>query len=927
MAKSLYLIDGHAQIFRAYYAPFGQLSSPSGEPTRATHVFWQMVLTLLTKREPDYLGLVLDVSDETVFRKSIYPEYKANRDETPEDLGVQIERIIEIAQAINLPTFRLEGWEADDILATFAREYAADDLHVYFVSRDKDLEQLLTANVSLYDPMKDEVISAARLEEVKGWTPAEALEAQTLMGDNVDNIPGVKGIGPKTAAKLIKKYGSAAAVLDHADELTPKQRENVLAFRDQIDVTRELVTLRSDVPITLDLDATTVESIDWNAAVPIFKSLGFRKLTTQLPGVSADDIDAAVAEIAGGAAADAGTGGGADDAKIEKLLAELAAKKEGDYQLVATEAELKKYAKVLAKCDAFAIDTETTGVDAVDATLCGIALSHETGQGVYVPTRSFFGNALAIETVREVLGPVCANEKITKVGHNLKYDLNVLQGAGFELRGPLFDTMIAAFVVDPVRMTFGMDRLVHDLFDHDMIPITDLIGKGRDQITMDQVPVDRVAEYASEDADYTWRLYQYYEPQLATHGVADLYRDVEMPLVRVLARMEAEGISLDAGFLRDMSAKLSKRIETLLEEVQELVGARFNVDSPKQLAEVLFDKLEMRVVRRTKTSRSTDAESLETLARETEHPALLKILEYRELQKLRSTYVDALPVAVSKKTGRVHTSYHQTGAITGRLSSSDPNLQNIPIRTEMGREVRRAFVPRSEDEVLIVADYSQIELRVLAHFCGDEALKQAFADDLDIHAFVAAQVNDVAIEDVTTEQRSRAKAVNFGLIYGQTAFGLARTTGMSRSDAQEFIDAYFAKYSRIRAFIDQCVADAKRDGYVKTILGRRRPILGITSRNQTQRNQAERLAVNTVIQGSAADLIKLAMIQIDAGIRKDDLPLRMLLQVHDELVFEAPQKQAKKLARWVEEKMAGAMKLDVPLKVEAGIGANWLEAK
>ncbi|MGE3181642.1 MAG: DNA polymerase I [Phycisphaerae bacterium] len=940
MSKSLYLIDGHAQIFRAYYAPFGQLSSPSGEPTRATHVFWQMVLTLLSKRKPDYLGLVLDVSDSTVFRRDIYADYKANRDAAPEDLGVQIARIIEIAQAIQLPTLQLEGWEADDIMASLAKHHASEDLHVYLVSRDKDLEQLLNAHVSLYDPMKDEVITPARLEESKGWTPAEALEAQILIGDSVDNIPGVPGIGPKTAAKLIRKYGSAQAVLEHADELTPKQRENVLAFRDQIDITRQLVTLRDDVPIELNADACALCNIQWANAVPIFRDLGFRKLTTLLPGVSAEDIEDAPPaltpiEAEGDGKKSTGTkpagkGDAGEDFGGERaaaLRATLSRPDGGVYRLINTAAGLREYVAKIAGVEEFAIDTETTGLRAMDARLVGIALSCETGHGVYVPTQSFFGNALAVEEVREILHPVLSNEKIRKVGHNLKYDLNILRNAGFDVRGPLFDTMVAAFLVDPTRMTFGMDRLVHDLFAHSMMPITDLIGKGRDQITIDQVPLERVTEYAGEDADYTWRMYQYYEPQLAPMELDKLFFDVEMPLVQVLARMEFEGVRLDVDFLREMSVTLGKRIDALLEEVQNLVGERFNVDSPKQLSEILFDKLQMRVVKRTKTSRSTDAETLETLARETEHPALLKILEYREMQKLRSTYVDALPQSVSKRTGRVHTSYHQTGAITGRLSSSDPNLQNIPIRTELGREIRRAFVPRTPGERLIVADYSQIELRVLAHFSGDAALRQAFAEDRDIHAFVAAQVNSIAIEDVTSEMRSQAKAVNFGLIYGQTAFGLARTTGMSRGDAQDFIDAYFTKYASIRAFIDKCVADAKRDGYVRTILGRRRPILGIDSRNATLRNQAERLAVNTVIQGSAADLIKLAMIQIDREIRRENLPLRMLLQVHDELVFEAPADDAPRMAEWVKQRMGSAMPLEVPLKVDAGVGEDWLTAK
>ncbi len=964
MPKTLYLIDGHAQIYRAYYAPFGQLTSPTGEPTRATHVFWQMVLNLVKTRKPDYLALVLDTSDETVFRKDIYPEYKAHRDAPPEDMEVQFNRIVSIAEAIQLPILRLPGFEADDILATLAVRHGRDDAHVYLVSRDKDLDQVLSPQVTIYDASKDEDITADRLFELKGWTPQQAIDAQTLIGDSTDNVPGVPGIGVKTAAKLLQKYGTAAAVVQHADELTPKQRESVLAFAPLMDRTRQLVTLRLDVPIHLDLAAARVESLQWPAARAIFRELGFRKLPELLPG-GAGEADTApppqaaqpaqkTAEsakptrAAKPADSDAGLFDNTPDpdsedsaetaarmamaanptSLVDRALADpLRLPVRGPYQRIDTLEKLHALAAKLAPLREFAIDTETTGIHTIDSDLVGISLAWDVSQAAYIPVMSVYGTPLPLDAVRAALGPICANPAVTKVGHNLKYDLNILRNSGIDLAGPLFDTMIAAFVVDPLRTTFGMDKLVRDLFDHDMIPITDLIGKGRDQLRMDQVPLDQVVEYASEDADYTWRMYRYFAPRLGPAGVEALFRETEMPLVRVLAQMEQEGISLDADFLRQLGTKLQKRIEELSDSVQAAVGARFNIDSPKQLAEVLFDKLQMRVVRRTRTSRSTDAETLETLAAETSHPALEQILEYREMQKLKSTYIDALPNARSKRTGRVHTHYHQTGAITGRLSSSDPNLQNIPIRTPLGAEIRRAFVPRDADHLLISADYSQIELRILADFSGDEALRQAFAEDRDIHAFVAAQVNSVPIDQVTKEQRARAKAVNFGIIYGQTAFGLARGTGMGRSEAQEFIDAYFRRYARIRAFMDKCIADARRDGYVKTILGRRRPILDIDSRNRVAKAQAERLAVNTVIQGSAADLIKRAMIALDRRIREENLPMRMLLQVHDELVFESPRTEVDRMRPIILSEMSNAMKLGVPLKVDSGVGTNWLDAK
>lgn len=599
----------------------------------------------------------------------------------------------------------------------------------------------------------------------------------------------------------------------------------------------------------------------------------------------------------------------------------------GEYRLVNTPALLAELVAELARQPEFALDTETTGLSPIDSDLVGIALAWEVGRAYYVPVRCVYGEVLPLDLVRARLGPVLADEQKRKVGQHLKYDLNVLRGAGLPVAGPLFDTMIAAFVLDPTRDSYGLDKLVPSLLGHRMIPIRDLIGTGRQQLQVDQVPLAQVAEYAGEDADYTWRLRQLLEPQLGPSGVERLFHDLEMPLVAVLTDMELHGIMLDVSLLRRIGDEMATRVSQIADEVHGLVGRPFNVDSPKQLAEVLFDQLEFRVVRRTKTARSTDAETLEVLGRETGHPIFPLLLEYRELQKLRGTYVEALPRECSRRTGRIHTSYHQTGTVTGRLSSSEPNLQNIPVRTAAGRQIRRALVARSAEEVLISADYSQIELRVLAHFCEDEALIRAFVEDQDIHAFVAAEINGVPLADVTKDMRSRAKAVNFGIIYGQTAFGLAQTTGMMRGEAQAFIDAYFARYPRIHEFIDRCVAEARRDGAVRTILGRRRPIADINSRNSNARAQAERFAVNTVIQGSAADLIKIAMIRLHERIRLERLPLRMLLQVHDELVCEGPQAQAPELAAVMRSEMSGALQLRVPLKVDVAWAANWLDAK
>lgn len=939
MSKTLYLIDGHAQIFRAYYAPFRDLTSPSGEPTRATHVFFQTLLNLIRDKQPDYLAVALDAGDEGLERKQIYPEYKAHRDPAPEDLHIQEARIIDILERTRVPMLRLTEFEADDILATLAEQHASDDCEVVLVSRDKDLEQLLRPQVVMYDPMKDELITADSLPDKKGWSADLAIEAQILTGDTVDNVPGVKGIGPKTAAKLLAKYGSARGVVDHADELTPKQRENVLAFAPLVETVRELVTLRRNVPVALELDAARLTAFDWQAMRAAFEALGMRRLPTLVPGDGGlrssealpSDVRrpaSKVGERASSVGAPAAAGDGPDrSAALLEAARAIEVADPAEYVLVNTSEQLAQLVEQLSAVDAFAIDTETTGLRAVDAELVGVALSWRGGQGVYLPVLCQTGPALPLAEVQAALRAILRDPAKTKVAHNLKYDLPILDAAGLELAGPLFDTMLAAFAVDPLRSGFSLAKLAHEFFDHEMIPITDLIGKGKQQLRMDQVMLDRITEYAAEDTDLTWRLYELLAPQLEPGGVAELFWRTEMPLVHVLSRMERHGVALDVSVLESMGEEMSARTEAIRGQVIELAGREFNLDSPKQLAEVLFDEQEFRVVKKTKTARSTDAETLQALARETDSALPKLLLEYRELQKLSGTYVNALPNQRARTTGRIHTSYHQTGAITGRLSSSEPNLQNIPIRTALGRQIRSAFVPREADWRLVVADYSQVELRVLAHFSADDGLRAAFAEDRDIHAVVASEVNGVALDEVTAEMRGRAKAVNFGIIYGQTAFGLAAGTGMSRSEAQDFIDGYFARFPRIKAFIAECIDTARTAGEVKTILGRRRPIRDISSRSPQARAQAERLAVNTVVQGSAADLIKTAMIQLDARIRDEDLPLRMLLQVHDELVCEAPQDRAEEMGSIVVDTMRHALELTVPLKVDVGMGANWLDAK
>lgn len=905
MRKSLYLIDGHYQIYRAFYSAPDSLTSPSGEPTGAVHIFCMMLRNLIRTHRPDYLAMLMDVSDETVFRRDIDPNYKAHRDPAPESLHTQADRIVTVIEALRIPLFRVPGYEADDVMATIAHILKNEEINVYLVSRDKDLDQLLSDRVWLFDPVKNTVMDAAGLQEIKGYSPEQAVEIQSLVGDSTDNIPGVHGVGMKTAVKLINQYGSAEAVLEHADELTPKMSERVKAYADQLPITRQLVTLRKDVPLSFELEKCDTNLIDVAGVLPLFDELGFTTVKDKYQEM-------------------ASMLGGGDEIHIEHPPQPV---ETGTYELVDTDEKLDAFVKELSKQNVFAFDTETTGIHPVKAKLVGLSFCWQSSIAYYIPVRAVMGNVLSVETVVEKLKPIMENEVVRKVGHNLKYDILVLKQVGIEVQGNDFDTMLASFLLDPMRRSHSLDALTSEIIGHTMIPISDLIGKGKNQITIDQIDTQRVCEYASEDADFTWRLYEILEKQMTGSHVEPLFRETEMPLIDVLAAMEQNGISLDTKLLATLSESMGERIEELALSVHEAAERPFNIDSPKQLGEVLFDDLGFKPVRKTKTGRSTDADTLQTLTTQYDHPIPGLVLQYRELTKLKNTYVDTLPKMICERTGRIHASFHQAGVVTGRLSSSDPNLQNIPIRTETGRQIREAFIASSPDLILLVADYSQIELRLLAHFCQDVALLKAFRDGLDIHRAVAAQVNGVKLEEVTSEQRSAAKAVNFGIIYGQSPFGLAKSLGISVGEAKAFIDMYFMRYPGIRLFIDRCVDDAKRTGYAETILGRRRPIPELQSRNKMQTSFGERIAVNTVVQGSAADLIKRAMLDIHQEIQSGTLPAKMLIQVHDELVFEVPSDQVESAADRVREKMQKPFKLDVPIEVDIGWGRTWGQSK
>jgi DNA polymerase-1 len=754
---------------------------------------------------------------------------------------------------------------------------------------------------------------AAMLEQ-KGITPAQFTDCLALQGDTSDNVPGIPDVGPKTALDWIQKYGSIENLYKHVDEIKGKRGDNLRKFKDNIALSKELVTIDCNVPIKIDYSDLAVKKFNETKLTQIFTELGFNRLLAQL-GLTTDAAPRPIKLSRG--------------ANHSALLGPASTKTiDHDYQLIDTQKKLDSLLTKLKKQKLFALDTETTSLNAMRAALVGISFSWQPHQAFYLPLKAPLGaKHLDIESVRRKLAPILADDSIKKIGQNIKYDMLVLQNTQMPVKGIYFDTMVASYCLDPAR-SHSMNNMALDFLNYECIPISALIGKGKNQLTFDMVDTAAACEYAAEDADITFQLYIYLKDRLekpAAGGLKKLFEDVEMPLVSVLAAMEYNGVSLDTAKLRKMSGEITKTLKTVTEQIYEHAGSVFNIDSPKQLAEILFDRLNLESLRVGKAGRSTDAAVLEQLAGQ--HPVIKPILQYRTLSKLKNTYVDKLGSLINTRTGRVHASFNQTITATGRLSSSDPNLQNIPIRTELGRKIRAAFVPKNKTDCILSADYSQIELRLLAHFSKDKTLMAAFAADQDIHRFVASQIYNVPIEDVTGEMRSSCKAVNFGIIYGQGAFGLSRSIGISQAEAKKFIDDYFARYSSIRKFLDSCVTAAERTGYAETILHRRRKIPNLTSKNANKRAQARRLAINTVVQGSAADLIKVAMITIQRKIEAEGLPVKLILQIHDELVFELPASDADKHAKWIEKEMASAIKLDVPLKVDISYGPTWLSDK
>jgi DNA polymerase-1 len=842
---------------------------------------------VVREQQPDHLAVVFDSKGPT-FRHQLYPPYKANRAAMPEDLVPQVPVIKEVVRAFNMPAIELPGFEADDIIATLAKRFAAEGLDVTVVTGDKDLMQVVAERIRLLDTMKDKVSGLEEVAARFGGTPAQVIEVQALSGDSSDNVPGVPGIGEKTAVELIREFGSVDNLLANLDRVKGKRRENLATYAEQARLSKQLVTLRDDLPLELAYDSFALAPPDRQALTSLFKELEFHKL-------------------------------------LQEFSSEQQASGEG-YRCVLTAAQLAALVTALQSAGRFAVDTETTGLDPLRAELVGLSFAVTAGEGWYLPLgHHYLGvpeqlpRALVIDTLR----PLLKDPAIKKIGQNIKFDALVLARAGIELQGVETDTMIASYLAQPAAKAHGLDALASDLLGYRTISYSEVTGNGKHQVGFEQVEIDKATIYAAEDADITLRLAEKLLPMVEESGQGRLFREVEMPLVEVLTAMEQHGVRIDAAHLGGLSRELAGKLAALEEEIHCLAGGAFNIASPKQLGEVLFERLRLPRGRKTKTGWSTDSEVLANLAEEHHVAALL--LDHRSLAKLKGTYTDALPKLIHPETGRIHTSFNQAVTATGRLSSSDPNLQNIPIRTEEGRRIREGFIPAAGC-VLLSADYSQVELRILAHMADVPVLKDAFARGEDIHRRTASEVFGVFPELVSDEQRRQAKTINFGVIYGMSAFGLAKQLNIGRREAQTFIDAYFAHYPGIQAFMNAKINEARDQQYVSTILGRRCAIPEIHSQNGAIRGYAERNAINYPVQGSAADIIKVAMVRIYARLARERLATKMVLQVHDELVFEVPAGEVDTVRELVRAEMEGAAALSVPLAVEIGVGKNWREA-
>lgn len=939
--KRLFLLDAYALIFRGYYALIkNPRINSQGMDTSAIMGFMNSLFDVIRREKPDHLAVCFDKGG-SVERTEMFAEYKANRDETPDAIRIAVPYIQDILKAMHIPCVVLEGWEADDIIGTLSKQAEKEDYKVFMVTPDKDFGQLVSENIFMYRPARMgngiEIWGIPEIQKRFGVErPEQVIDYLGMMGDASDNIPGLPGVGDKTAKKFIAQFGSMENLLANTDQLKGKMKEKVEANKELGILSKKLATICIDCDVTFNAKDYELSVPDFEKVQEIFEQLEFRRLKDQFIKIFSEETEETVTQVTSTATAkkekqDAGSGqfslfGGSADAgatvkdfSSRKTIADVA----HSYQSVAPGMAMKLFLKNLMQQTSVCFDTETTGLDPLTAELVGIAFSWEATKGFYIP---FTDNKEEAQALLEELRPFFEAEEIEKIGQNLKYDIKVLDKYNIDVKGPLFDTMLAHYLINP-DMRHNMDVLAETYLNYTPVSITELIGKkGKNQLSMRNVPLEKQTEYAVEDADITFQLAQHFRPELKEANTEKLFQDIEIPLLRVLADMELEGINLDKEFLNSLSEDLNNDISNLEKKIYEVAGEEFNIGSPKQLGEILFDKLKLvDKPKKTKTGQYSTAEDvLSFLAKD--HEIVQNVLDYRGLAKLKSTYVDALPEQVEPSTGRVHTDYMQTVAATGRLSSNNPNLQNIPIRTERGRQVRKAFVPRDENYTLLAADYSQIELRIIAALSEETTMIESFKHGEDIHASTASKVFNVPLEEVTREQRSNAKTVNFGIIYGVSAFGLSNQTDLSRKEAKELIDTYYKTYPKLRNYMSEQVDFARENGYVSTVLGRRRYLKDINGSNAIVRGAAERNAVNAPIQGSAADIIKIAMINIHKKLAEGNYKSKMLLQVHDELVFDIYKPELEELQTLIKSEMENAYKIAVPLDVEVGLGDNWLVA-
>lgn len=906
--RTLFLVDGSAIFYRAYFAFIrNPLINSRGEDTSATFGFLNSLLKVIKEENPDYMAVVFDTKAPT-FRHQMYGEYKSTRAKMPDELVEQLPRIREAVEALNLPALEMEGYEADDIIGTLAKEAESAGMNVWIVSGDKDLFQLVSDRVKIYNPQKGalppEKLDREGVIAKFGVPPEKVIDTLALMGDSSDNVPGVPGIGPKTAIALIEEFGSLEAVLRNRAQIKAKGvRTKIEENVDKAELSKTLVTLNTAVPIEFSLENLKRGEINFEKAKRLFLEMEFGSLLNLLAKEKGGDLFSPGTEISPPET----------KAKVR-------------YMTVDTVDKLREVLQELSRKEEVAVDTETTSLDPLSAELVGVSLCGEAGKAYYLPLgHKQRERNLPPDESKSLLSSFLNDKKIQKFGQNIKYDLEVLHRSGLEIEPIGFDTMLASYVINPSGRQHNLDHLAFEYFNYRMQPISDLIGSGKKQLSFAEVDVDKATFYSAEDADYTFRLRGVLAPKIEELRLQNLYYNVELPLVKVLAAMEEAGVRVDAEYLAAMSKEIDTLLEKLTADIYVEAGHEFNINSTQQLSKVLFEELKLPSKGKTakKTNLSTDVRVLEELAAVHDLPRL--ILDYRQLTKLKSTYIDAIPKLINPRTGRVHTSFNQTIAATGRLSSTDPNLQNIPIRTEIGRKIRKAFIPGDRDCYILSADYSQIELRILAHYSEDPKLIEAFQNHEDIHARTAAEVFGVSIDKVTPEMRRQAKTANFAVIYGVTAYGLSQQTELDVTQSKDFIGTYFARYPGIKKYMDSTIEMARKQGYVTTLLNRIRYLPEINAKNFQVRQFAERTAINTPIQGTAADMIKIAMIRVNDKIK--DWKSRLILQVHDELVFDAREEEILRLEEVVKSEMEGALKLRVPIVVDIGVGKNWLETK